>query len=278
MATEKISIKTYDGQEVIFYPNSHQYKLNGKNLLSPSGIVGKLDKSRQLMSWVKKEAEAKAETLFLETETYSKFAIMELVRVALNAHLEKLEKAKDVGDEIHDFAENYAYLQVMGETLPTKEDVQLYEDNEQVRQGKLAFLDFIATYNVKFINVEQYVFSKAVPEATYSGKFDALVELNGKRCLIDWKSSKGVYTSQKYQLAGYDLALQEEISHYLKVGDLEKANSMMYESIAIIHIDKNTGIPVLHELSEEERADCRSAFVSLAIINVVEKKLDTWGK
>lgn len=273
MATEKITIKTYDGQEIIFFPNSHQYKLNGVNLSSPSAIVGKLDKSNQLISWVKKEAEAKADEVFLETETYSKFAIMELVRISLNAHLEKLNKAKDVGQEVHDFAENYAYLQVMGEKLPTKEEIELYEDNEQIRQGKVAFLDFIHTYKVEFINVEQFVFSKTTLKTPFVGKFDALAVINGKRCLIDWKSSKGVYTSQKYQLAGYDLALSEEIEYYRQIGKVEKAESMSYDAIAIIHIDKNTGISTLHELSEEDRKDCREAFIALAIINIIEKKI-----
>jgi len=43
----------------------------------------------------------------------------------------------------------------------------------------------------------------------YAGTLDRVIEMNGKRFLLDIKTSKTVYPSMKVQLAGYKLAFEE---------------------------------------------------------------------
>lgn len=286
MATEKQVINTYDGKVIHFLPNSHQYRLldNSEkgytNLLSPSGIVGKLDKSRPLMIWNDGLIRNHIQEVVVEGESYDKTAITQIVDKALKVREEKLEEAQDVGSQIHDFAEHYAYLQVMGDALPTHDEIELYETNELVKAGKKAFLDFVKEWEIEFVDVERFVYGYVTDfrgnKIYYSGKFDVKMKIKDRRALGDWKSSKGVYTSQKYQLGGYDIAEQQAIDYFKRHG--QDTTNLEYEAIVVVHIDKNTGIPTLHELTQEEREECQNAFQGLAVTASVEKKLDKWQK
>lgn len=278
MATEKQTITAYDGTVITFYPNSHRYQKAGEKgyLMSPSAIVGIIDKSRQLMKWMENLTRDYVQTNVSEGEEYSKTAICQIVDQALDQRNVKLKEGQDVGSMIHDFAEHYAYCQVMNDSIPNKDEL-MYEENELVRNGKLAFIDFIEQNNVKFINVELFVYSKyAVPGLEYIGRFDAIAEVNGVKYLIDWKSSKSVYSTQKYQLAGYDLALEEQIKDWKSKGF--STDHLEYDRLAVIHIDKNTGIPQFHEISEEDRKLCRDAFKACAVVKSIEKVMDKWEK
>lgn len=61
-------------------------------------------------------------------------------------------------------------------------------------------MNFIKKYNPKVISMEQVIFDK---ELHLAGKYDALLEIDGKRVLIDWKSSKSVQEKHKAQVAFY---------------------------------------------------------------------------
>lgn len=283
MATEKKLFTAYDGTEITFFPNSHRYQRAGEKtyLLSPSSIVGVLDKSRALLAWNDGLIRKFFQERISESESYDKGVLSLLVEEALTQRTVKLEEAQDVGSQIHDFAEHYAYLQVMGETLPTRESIeQEIHYDEQVKQGKLAFLDFIKENQVEFVDVENFVYGyvEAIDGSKifYSGKFDVKMKIKGKRCLGDWKSSKGVYTSQKYQLGGYDLAETQRINYLKALG--KDTSELEYDSVVIIHIDKNTGMFTIHELSDDERTLCRETFKALTKVKETEKKLDKWEK
>ncbi len=283
MATEKKLFTAYDGTEITFFPNSHRYQRAGEKtyLLSPSSIVGVLDKSRALLAWNDGLIRKFFQERISESESYDKGVLSLLVEEALTQRAVKLEEAQDVGSQIHDFAEHYAYLQVMGEMLPTRESIeQEIHYDEQVKQGKLAFLDFIKENQVEFVDVENFVYGyvEAIDGSKifYSGKFDVKMKIKGKRCLGDWKSSKGVYTSQKYQLGGYDLAETQRINYLKALG--KDTSELEYDSVVIIHIDKNTGMFTIHELSDDERTLCRETFKALTKVKETEKKLDKWEK
>lgn len=323
--TEKKVFDAYDGTKITFYPNSHRYQRAGEKtyLLSPSAIVGVIDKSNALQIWnerlifnffltkgldpevAKKSAreievryearksngekvtffdvgrEVMAEHLPTIENFFSYANCLDYLIQALGQRTIKLDEAKDVGSEIHDFAEAYAYLQVMGEVLPTRESIEseIHYD-EQVKQGKLAFLDLVKENEIEFVDVERFVYGYVEnfngQKIWYSGKFDVKMKVMGRRVLGDWKSSKGVYTSQKYQLGGYDIAEQQAIEYFKRHG--QDTTDLEYEAIVVIHIDKNTGISTIHELSQEEREDCHDAFKAATILKMVEKKLDKWQK
>ncbi len=54
-----------------------------------------------------------------------------------------------------------------------------------------------------YLAFEQMV---AHPLYNFAGTYDARVKLGDRECIVDWKTSKRVYTEMHYQLAGYELA------------------------------------------------------------------------
>jgi hypothetical protein len=85
-----------------------------------------------------------------------------------------------------------------GSTLPA---------NERVRAGIEAFLEWEAEAKPKYLASERKVYSR---EHRYVGTLDTLLELGGRRHVLDVKSSNKVSIEHFAQVAGYAIAAQEE--------------------------------------------------------------------
>lgn len=255
MATEKKEFQTWNGKKIVFYPNSHRYKLGDQYLLSPSAIVGVVDKSRPLMIWnddlIKEDVYSQTKEIFtLDEHRQDVLRLIDLRNV-------KVKEAQNIGTAIHKYVEDVAYSKTAGtDTPPLPEGI----DEKAVE----AFNSLEFANNIEFDDVEQFVYSEkyGVP---YCGLLDARIILNGKKTLCDWKTSKNIYFTHKVQLAGYDLALEEQHNGVAP-----------YEQIAIIHLDKNTGVGTIHILTPEERADSRKAFLHALELKTLVKKYDTF--
>jgi hypothetical protein len=94
----------------------------------------------------------------------------------------------------------------------------------------------------------------------FAGLIDAVADVNGKRMLIDYKTSKGVYTEMRYQIAGYRIAFEEE--H----GD-------QFDGGVILHFDKESGVCTPHEYSREELMEDGQAFLACLALKKREKVL-----
>jgi hypothetical protein len=273
--TEKELITTYNGRNIVFYPNSHRYKYEEAKtyLVSPSSVVGVLDKSNALLIWNDRLITAFIEKTAKENPTWQDWEVVKMVEDALGQRKIKLEEAGEVGDVIHAYAERTAWAKTMGEPLP--EIPELPEDtdenrakHEQIMSGIQSFLKFEQEENVEYLDAERFVYSEShvVP---YVGRFDTIMGVRGMRVLVDYKTSKGVYSSQKYQLGGYDLALIEEHEY--------RKQPLPYDAVGILHFDKNTGVPTLHILTEEERKMSQDAFKALLIVKDIEKVMNVWS-
>lgn len=248
----------YKGEvEITFYPDSHRYKLAGERsyLTSVTAITGIIDKSRVLIPWavgltgafLRKYLEEAAANNFTKEELYS------VIDEALVQHTVKKEAAADTGSQVHDIAQKIGEelrdnlpLSDIGENLP-----------DQVKNGVAAFINWVVDHNVKFIECERMVYSR---KYGFVGITDAIIEIDGKRYLIDYKTSKGVYNEQKYQLAGYTIAYEEETG--------EKLDGQM-----IIHFNKETGEFTVHEISNEDNNLNKETFLHLVAVKSREKEL-----
>jgi len=70
----------------------------------------------------------------------------------------------------------------------------------------IKFFDWESANKVKYIASELQMVSE---KYQYGGTCDILAELDGKLTLVDLKTCKGIYTEMITQLAGYEMALQE---------------------------------------------------------------------
>lgn len=263
MATNKKTIITYSGEEITFYPDSHRYKKLGETgyMISPSSAVGMLDKSTALMIWNNNLIRSYFQKVIDKAKTYLGEEVFDRLEVAFKERERVLEEAKSVGTIVHDYAEAFAYYKVFGGDVPV-----IPEDAPQeALNGISAFLEWVKKHNVEFIDVEKLVFSK---KYDFVGHLDALCRIDGKLTLLDYKTSKDVYTSQMYQVAAYKLALEEE--------NLYKNQNENIETY-ILNFSKETGKLIEYPISQEDHDLNVPAFLGLLTVKRREKQLSKWG-
>lgn len=179
-----------------FFPGSHQYWVNGKRKTGVTTYIGIMDKSRPLVIWA--------------TELYRDFLLDKLesgitqdhVFEGCMLHEEKKKAAADIGSLVHDWVEKY--IKDENPEMPEVKEAQI---------GVNAFLDWVNANNVKFISSERVVYSK---KHDYIGKMDIEAKVNGKLCLIDIKTSNGLYNTYSMQTAAYVKADEEESGRIYK--------------------------------------------------------------
>ena len=92
--------------------------------------------------------------------------------------------------------------------------------DENVKNCFLAFLDWYESNNVEVLETEK---SLITDKYCYAGTCDMIAIVNGKKYLIDLKTSKAIYSDYKLQLAAYRIIYGEDIN------------------VAILRLDKEYG-------------------------------------
>lgn len=260
--TERITKQLYNGAVTIeHWPESHRYKLAGERtyLISVTAVTGMLDKSRPLIIWATRLTGDYLRR-FLDKNTGQKFSAEELYPIideAVDQHNKKKEEAGNIGDIVHDFAEKFA----KGEVHEVPNDLP-----EEARNAISQFLDWVIANKVVFIEAERFVYSK---KYGYCGKFDAVVEIKGKKYLVDYKTSNSVYDEHRYQTSAY-------------LGAFEEETGIKLDGIMIIPFSKETGIMQEPEFIDRPfYSKIYKAFVSLYKVKVWQKEMDKltgkWG-
>ena len=85
-------------------------------------------------------------------------------------------------------------------------------DIQEVKKGFEAFLKWESQNHVQYHASERIVYSL---KHDYIGCMDLDATINGKRCVVDFKSSNGLYNSIRMQTMGYGMASEEEAGETL---------------------------------------------------------------
>lgn len=188
--TETEIISLYNGEvNITFYPNSHQYKIDGQKIMSPSSIVGIVDKSWPLMYWATNLA--RDYLLACEDRTDE-----EIVR-ACRLHTEKKDEAADIGTQAHEWIETY-----------TRDNKISLPEDDRVMNIINQFLEREKSHKIEYIHQELVVYSKA---HNYVGTLDWIAVINWKRYLLDYKTSNAVRLLEYWmQTVAYKTAYEEE--------------------------------------------------------------------
>lgn len=234
------------GAKTIFF-NEEKHKFTderGKMINSVTKFTGLIDKSGALIGWA-----IKLMKLFLLAMIDIGAEITaEKIEEAAKQHMIKKKEAGDIGTEIHKLAEKF----IKGEKyeLPT---------DERVVNGFNAFLDFQRQYKIKWLFSEEIVGYVVGQEVLYAGIVDALGEIDGKLVLIDFKSSKGIYSEMYFQVAAYQMAVEQMMKNGTIRDEVKKAVSK-YKKIdyrLIVKFGKETGdfeFTELHEYEQDKKA------------------------
>lgn len=122
----------------------------------------------------------------------------EILEKARFAHKQKKEKAGDWGTILHEAIESW---------IKTGQEPQLEEEHKVVF-GK--FKDWVKENKVEFIESEKHVWSK---DMWVGGICDLVFTMNGKKYIGDIKTSSRIYNEHFFQMAAYNLCLEEMGEH-----------------------------------------------------------------
>lgn len=191
MATEFQEFNLYkESVKVKFFPDSHQYWVNGKRKTGVTTILGIIDKSRPLVIWA---TELMRDFLL---DILKKGITEDHIYKGAILHEERKVEAATIGDKVHGWIEEY--VKGKNPEMPKEKEVQI---------GVNAFLEWESQNKVKFLSSERVVYSK---KHDYIGTMDIEAKVNEKLCLIDVKTAGGLYNTNALQVAAYAKADEEE--------------------------------------------------------------------
>ncbi len=196
--TPPIEFSLYKGSvKGKLYPDSHRYYMNGKPKTGSTTYIGIKDKSRALMTW---KGWRVVDYLLKKLE---KGKIDEKM-ICVASYIDEIEKeeAADLGSDIHEWCEHYINFKIGKEKAMPE-----MPEEKAIQVGVNAFLDWEKEFKVKFLSSERVVYSR---KHDYIGKMDIEARIDKDLCLIDLKSSNGLYNGVNLQTASYVKADEEE--------------------------------------------------------------------
>ena len=166
-------------------------------------------------------------------------------------------EGKEIGTKFHDWAEKFAQAKIAGTAEPEIDESL----GVKLVQAISGFLSWYNSNEIKFLEPEKVIYSK---KNDFVGITDAIVILNGKKTILDYKTSKsGHYPEYKFQIAGYAGAYIEEY------GELDNA--------FILNFSKETGDFEAIEISMEEMKKNYDIFLALLKVKRRLKELDIYA-
>jgi hypothetical protein len=191
---------------LVFDSVKHTYEANGKIVYSVTGATGVLDKPALVFWAANKGAEFADNVLVpgMQIDELNKPAIIEGIKTAFRKHS---KEAADIGTAVHAYLEAYLNAGINKQPLPAM------PVNEHIRKAIEAFLAWTKANEVKFVAAERKIYSK---KYGYAGTLDALGYVNGELCIIDFKTSSGIYPEMFVQTSAYAHAVNEEDGSKIK--------------------------------------------------------------
>ena len=196
----------YKGKvKIRFYPASHQYWASVKD--SPfkrkSGsttYTGIKDKSTALGIW-----QQTMTVDFLLKLIAKGVPITEdiAIEAAIQNDIVK-DESVDIGKKMHEWLEKYALFKMKSPLQKTMPDMP---ELKEAVTGVNSFLEWESGHKVKYISCERVVFSM---KHDHMGTLDLEAIIDGLHCLVDYKSSNGLYNTVRAQTVSYLKADEEE--------------------------------------------------------------------
>ena len=195
---------------------SRYYKHNGHDLPSVTTICGVLEKPA-LVQWA---ANQTADYILDKMAGKDISELGNIVEKSRKEFRSVSKSAMQVGSNVHAGIE---YL------LNTGKEPALHGDAELA--GYLAFLEWEAEHKLQVIETEHTVYS-----AKYAGTCDLICTLNGKKYLIDFKTSTmregtAAYPEHRYQVAAY------------------RQTDPTIEGTGVLYLNKQDGYPQWRDVS-----------------------------
>lgn len=177
----------YNPDLLVFKEKAHKYYYDGKHIPGVTTVLGNISKGDGILQWA---VNLTAETIKAQLEgelTTEEIGV--ICDLAKKAHRETKEEAGETGKIAHNWIESH----LKGVTPPLPE-------NPQARNAVENALRWLADVGWETVATEKLIYH---PTYGYCGTLDWKVRINGVLSIADWKTSKGMYSSFRYQTAAY---------------------------------------------------------------------------
>ena len=154
-------------------PTAPYHCADGERVPGTTTIISRFKDSGALMHWAFQQGRNGAEHLYAESE-----------------------KAADIGTLAHAMVE----ASIKGEDPKSVINGHSAEFQQKAENAFNEYLEWAAQTNVKIIAQEMHLVSE---EYRFGGTPDAIGLIGNSLCLLDWKTSNGVYPDYAIQLAAY---------------------------------------------------------------------------
>lgn len=188
--------KDWCGKKIHVYTDK-----SGQRIESNTRATGIIDKSNGLIPWA-----VKLMGLYLIQNCLGKPIGEAIINIAKKEWRKAKEEAADIGTEIHDFI-------FLWFTLKKKPPMP---ENEKVRNGVIAFLQWAKENKIKSLCAERIVYSR---KYNVVGRLDGISYDKDDKyiSLDDYKSSNGIYPEMVLQTAGYLMMIEEELEYLTSI-------------------------------------------------------------
>ena len=219
---------------------ANEYHFDGIQYPSVTTVIGILGNGDALLGWAVKCA---TKYIHDHIKSDSDTPIKTVLALAEVEWRSVRDEAGDIGSEIHSIIHKYIKFgrDATGTMRP------------EVENGFLAFLEWEKSHKVQWLQTEMGVLSRV---HGFAGTLDAICMFDGKKYLIDFKSSKGFYDGFDMQLAAYRIGAAE--------------NGHQTEGCGILRLDKETGNPEWKDYSEVQD-QAGAAFLALVKFYYLQK-------
>jgi len=231
-------IKKYNVDEARFYSTPLG------ELPSVTTILGQVKKipgayySKLAVNYLKENLLDKLIDCSMSLDDLRRLDLPELMKYAKATAKRDYEAAGDIGTRVHAAIEQYFKLEISRATIVGVED--------DILKPMDAFLEWVNKNDVKCLLSEHTVYSKI----GYAGTLDFIGTINGKKYLVDFKSSKGFWPEMPMQLAAYHYAHEEMTGEKM-------------EGVGILRLDKETGMPEWREAGMDKLSHYMDKFLCL---------------
>lgn len=209
---------------------SRIYNIEGVEYPSVTTILDTLAKGDGILNWA-----VNCAMDYIRVNEKAGFDLDHLLRNAADNWRVMLDEAAGIGTEVHDIIQEYI--------ATGRQNIE--NRREKVQQSFAAFLKWQYEHAITWIKSEMQVVSHTYG---YAGTLDAICIYEGRKYVIDFKTSSGFWDSYRLQIAAYRHAAEE--------------GGHKTEGTGILRLDKKTGQPEFKDYSERYERDLK-AFLKL---------------
>ncbi len=234
---KKLKIK----DKIIYFDEDFHkfYNEEKKKILSVTECLGVLDKSPFLVPWA---IGLMKDYLMEKIDNGESITEIDIKEASLR-HKKSKKEAADIGTKIHLWINRWI-----------KNKKTEIPEEEKVRNGIIAFLEFQRKNKFQWLESEKIVYSAKL---NYAGILDAAAKTKDVLVLVDFKSSKSFYPEFNFQAAAYKFAYEEMTNKPVRR--------------LIIRFDKETGEFEEKELSDKDYDNDMKIFESCKMIKTLNR-------